>query len=172
MNRVLAFACAVAAALTVVPPATPAVSVSVDRTEVSTALGRNFSFVSRIVNDGSAATRPLVAHLNVLSLRQGVYVDPEDWSSHRTRYIGAIPAGGSKTISWSVKAVNSGDIAVFVAVLPQGGPAEPPVTGKTIHVSIATRRTLNSGGILPLAAGIPAFLALLAFGVRFGRRRR
>lgn len=41
-----------------------------------------------------------------------------------------------------------------------------------VHVSIAERRTLNSGGILPLAAGIPASLALLALGVRLRRRRR
>ena len=32
--------------------------------------------------------------------------------------------------------------------------------------------TLNSGGILPLALGIPAVLALLAGGARFQRRRQ
>jgi hypothetical protein len=39
-----------------------------------------------------------------------------------------------------------------------------------VRISIAERKTLNSGGILPLAVGVPAFLALLALGVRIRRR--
>jgi hypothetical protein len=46
-----------------------------------------------------------------------------------------------------------------------------PVTGPTVHVEIAERRTLNSGGILPLALGIPALLAALALGLRWHRGR-
>jgi hypothetical protein len=38
-------------------------------------------------------------------------------------------------------------------------------------VEIADRRTLDSGGILPLALGIPALLALVLVGVRVRRRR-
>lgn len=149
-----------------------AVTISADRTEVSTSIGRDFTFATRVENKGSSVTPPLVAHLNVLSLRPGVYVDPEDWSSRRTVFLGPIPAAGSRSITWKVKAVNSGDIGIYVAVLPQSGAAEPPVTSQTIHVRIAERRTLNSGGILPLAAGIPALLAALAVGVRFSRKRR
>jgi hypothetical protein len=172
MNRLLAFSCA----LLVVACAAPslvhaAVSVSADRTDVSTSIGRDFTFATRVDNKGSTATPPLVAHLNVLSLRPGVYVDPEDWSSRRTVFVGPIPAAGSRDITWKVKAVNSGDIGIYVAVLPQSGVAKPPVTSQTIHVRIAQRRTLNSGGILPLAAGIPALLAALAVGVRLSRKR-
>jgi hypothetical protein len=173
MNRLAALTCA----LLVVVGAAPslvhaAVTVSTDRTEVSTSIGRDFSFSTRVANRGSTATPPLVAHLNVLSLRPGVYVDPEDWSSRRTVFLGPIPAGGSRSITWKVKAVNSGDIGIYVAVLPDSGAAQPPVTSQTIHVRIAQRRTLNSGGILPLAAGIPALLGALAVGVRFSRKRR
>lgn len=38
-----------------------------------------------------------------------------------------------------------------------------------VRVAVADRRTLNSGGILPLALGIPAFLGLLAFSVKVKR---
>lgn len=146
------------------------IAVTVDRTSISTSLGHKFSVRSRIANDGSNAAGGLVAHLNVLSLRPDVYLDPEDWSSHRTRYLPAIPAGGSVTIKWKMQAVNAGSIAVFVAVLPQSGESRPPATGPTVHVSIARHRTLNSGGILPLALGIPALLAALSLGVRLRRR--
>lgn len=173
MNRLVVLCCALAIAAGVAPSLVhAAVTVSADRTEVSTSIGRDFTFSTRVDNKGSTATPPLVAHLNVLSLRPGVYVDPEDWSSRRTVFLGPIPAGGSRSITWKVKAVNSGDIGIYVAVLPQSGAAQPPVTSQTIHVRIAQRRTLNSGGILPLAAGIPALLAALAVGVRFSRKRR
>ena len=146
------------------------IAVTVDRTTISTSLGHKFSVQSRVVNNGGGAVSGLIAHLNVLSLRPDVYLDPEDWSSHRTRYLPAIPAGGSVTITWRMQAVNAGSIAVFIAVLPQNGEPRPPATGPTVHVSIARRRTLNSGGILPLALGIPALLAALSVGLRMRRR--
>lgn len=146
------------------------IAVTVDRTHVSISLGRSFTFSTTIVNRGGAAAA-LVAHLNVLSLRPGVYVDPEDWSSNRTRYLGVIPAGGSRTVDWSVKAVNAGLFAVYVAVLPQTGAAAPPIAGPEIQVSVAKRTTLDSAGILPLALGFPLCIGLLAAGVRLRRRR-
>jgi len=111
-----------------------------------------------------------VAHLNVLSLRPGVYVDPEDWSSHRTRYLAPIPAHGSTTFSWRVKAVNAGSIAVYVAVLPASGSPVRPPTGPLVKVSIADRRSLNTGGIAPLALGVPLALTGLLAVVRLRRR--
>jgi hypothetical protein len=137
-----------------------AVSVAVDRTQISTRLGHAFSFRSTIRNAGSGPASGLIAHLNVLSLRKGTYVDPEDWSSQRTRYLETIPPGGSVTLTWPMKAVNDGSFAVYVAVIPRDGAATPPTTGSAIHLAVAERRTLNSGGILPLALGIPALLAL------------
>ena len=144
--------------------------VTVDRTTISTSLGRKFSVRSRILNSGRSPAAGLVAHLNVLSLRPDVYLDPEDWSSHRTRYLPAIPAGRSVTITWRMQAVNAGSVGVFVAVLPQSGEPQSPATGPTVHVTIARRKTLNSGGILPLALGMPALLAALLVGLRVRRR--
>jgi hypothetical protein len=146
-------------------------SVSLDRTSVSTRLGHAFAFHSTIGNHGRESTRALIAHLNVLSLRNGVYVDPEDWSSHRTRYLAPIPPGGSRTLTWKIKAVNAGSIGIYVAVLPRSGAPVPPTTGPTLRVEIADRRTLDSGGILPLALGMPALLALVLVVVRVRRRR-
>lgn len=145
-------------------------SVTVDRTAISSPLGHKFVIRSTITNSGPTAATRLVAHLNVLSLHNGVYVDPEDWSSHRTRYLGLIPAGGSVTLAWKLQAVNAGSFGVYVALLSQSGAARPPITSPTVHVSIAHRKTLNSGGILPLALGIPAFLGALSLGVRARRR--
>jgi hypothetical protein len=144
------FAITVVALLLVAAPAAASggrLSVSIDRTQVSTRLGHTFAFHSTIANHGTAPAAGLIAHLNVLSLRNGVYVDPEDWSSHRTRYLAPIPAGGSTTLTWRIKAVNAGSIGVYVAVLPGSGAPVPPTTGPTLRIAIADRRTLNSGAL-------------------------
>jgi hypothetical protein len=138
---------------------------------VGTKLGHKFVFHSRIENRGAAMATGLVAHLNVVDLTGHTYVDPEDWSSQRTRYLAPIAPGGATTITWRLNAVNAGTIGVYVAVLPKSGAPVPPSTGPTVRVSIQDRKTLNSGGILPLALGIPSVLGLLALGVRLRRRR-
>ena len=144
-------------------------SVTVDQAQISTQLGRKFVFRSTITNRGSTAVSGLIAHLNILSLRNGVYVDPEDWSSNRTRYLGTIPPGGASTTTWRMQAVNDGSFGVYVAVLPESGIARPPTTAPAIHLAVAGRKTLNSGGILTLALGIPALLGLLTLGLRLRR---
>jgi hypothetical protein len=157
--------------LVMAAPAAAGVAVRNDRVTVATKLGHKFVFHSRIENRGATAATGLVAHLNVVDLTGHTYVDPEDWSSHRTRYLAPIPPGSSVTLSWPMNAVNAGTIGVYAAVLPRSGAPVPPTTGPTMRVSIQDRKTLNSGGILPLALGIPAALGLLAIGVRRGRSR-
>ncbi len=169
MRRIF-FSTAIALAFASTTVAASAVSITVDHTTIKTAIGHKFSFRSTITNHSSAPAANLIAHLNVLSLRDGTYVDPEDWSSHRTRYLTPISPAGSTTIVWKMQAVNSGDFGVYVAVLPRSGAAKPPVASPTVHVEVAKRNTLDSGGILPLALGIPAALGLLMLGLRFRRR--
>jgi len=146
------------------------VSITADHTEIGTGIGDKFLFHTTVSNHGVAPAQNLIAHLNVLSLRDGTYVDPEDWSSHRTRYLTPIPPGASVTITWRMQAVNSGSFGVYVAVLPQSGVASPPAVGPTVRLDVAHRQTLNSGGILPLALGIPALLAAVTLGLRLKRQ--
>jgi hypothetical protein len=148
------------------------VSVIVKQSRITTQLGENVSFRATFANRGATDTGPLIAHLNVLSLREGVEVDPEDWSTHRTRYLGAISSGASRTLTWKVHAINTGRIALYVAVLPQAGVNRPPAIGRTVQLVVAGRDTLNSGGILPLALGIPLLLGLMTTGLQVARKRR
>ena len=158
-------------ALAFAAPAQAAVSVTNDRIAITTKLGHKFTFRSRIENRGTTAAGDLVAHLNVVDLTGHTYVDPEDWSSHRTRYLAPIPPGGSTTVTWPMNAVNAGTIGLYIAVLPRSGTPTRPVTSPTLRLRIRDRRTLNSGGILPLALGIPGAIGLLALGARSSRRR-
>jgi hypothetical protein len=146
-----------------------AMTVQLDRTHVSTSIGKKFTFTTTVQNDADQALSGLVAHLNVLSSDPGVYVDPEDWSSHRTRYLAPIPASGATKISWTVTAVNGGNITIFVALLPRHGAGSIAVSDP-LRVDIAKRRTLNSGGVLPLALGLPGLLGFALLGTRVRRR--
>lgn len=147
------------------------ITVRVDRPRITLGVGEEFGFRTTITNHGSTTARNLVAHLNVLDLRGDVYVDPEDWSTARTKYLNPIPAGGSTTVTWGGQAVNSGRIGLYVAVLDRAGAPRAPAIGSTIRMDVSSRRNLNAGGVAPLAAGVPALLALLTLGVSFSRRR-
>ncbi|MEO8291004.1 MAG: hypothetical protein ABI649_08450 [Gaiellaceae bacterium] len=144
-----------------------ALTVQLDREHVATGIGRHFTFTSTI-EAGDGGVSGLVAHLNVLSNDPGVYVDPEDWSSQRTRYLPEIGAHQKLRLTWDVQAVNSGSFAIFVAVLPRHG-AGPVTVSQPLRVTVAQRRTLNSSGVLPLVLVVPGLVGLLALGAR--RRR-
>lgn len=146
-------------------------SASVDRTRISTELGRTFAFRSTIANHGSESADGLIAHLNIVGLTGDVYVDPEDWSTHRTRYLSPLGAGTSKTVFWRLKAVSSGTFGVYVAVLRRSGDAHPPIATPLVAVDVAGRTTLNAGGIVPVALGVPLVLALLTIVLRLRGRR-
>jgi hypothetical protein len=148
------------------------VGVTVEPLRIRTDIGRNVSVRATFSNRAPTTTGSLIAHLNMLSLQSGVEVDPEDWSTHRTRYLGSLPAGGSRTISWKIHAINKGKIALYVAVIPQAPVNRRPETGRTVQLFVAGRDTLNSQGVLTLALGVPALLGLMTCGINYTRRRR
>jgi hypothetical protein len=154
----------------------PSLRVTVDRAEVALQLGGTFAFSSGVVNTGARATPDLVAHLNIVGLDPDVYVDPEDWSSRRTLYLGPLEPGRATTLDWDVKAVTGGDLAVYVVVLEQRADGSvapvPAATGRPIAVHVAERRTLDSGGILPLALGVSGLVGAAALVSRRVRRIR
>ena len=143
------------------------IEVSLSRGDVSTRIGESFSFDSEIGNTSGETQSDLVAHLNVAGLSSGIYVDPEDWSEDRTKFLPPLGPGESTTVGWNVKAVTGGRAAIYVVVLP--GRSEPAVS-PAMEVQIADTKDLNSDGVLPLALGVPALLGAVALTVR--RRRR
>jgi hypothetical protein len=139
-------------------------SITLDRGSVAIRLGKSFAFTSTLAA-GPGSTGPLVAHLNVVSLDPSTYVDPEDWSTHRTRYLEPMAAGTSRSIRWSVKAVSAGPMAIYVTAVPAGG-SGPIAVGPPLRVQVADRKTLNSGGVVPLALAVPAAVIVLAVVAR------
>lgn len=155
-----------------VAPDSSAASVQLDRTTVTTSIGQRFSFTSTVRNDSDQAKSGLVAHLNVLGLDPDVYVDPEDWSSQRTIYLDPLPAHASTRLAWTVQAVNSGRLVIYVTVSAQQG-TDAVAASNTLRLAVAQQRTVDAGGILPLAVAMPTtVLLLMGFAARRRRRLR
>ena len=169
MKRLLPLLLLAGAILAPSAHAAPPLTVKLDRTSVSTRIGEKFHFSTTVRNPGSQPVPGVVAHLNIVSLDPSVYVDPEDWSSHRTRYLGTLPPAGSRRTDWTVQAVNSGRFVIYVAVVDHSG-TWSVTASNPLAADIAKKRRLNSGGVVPLALGIPGLLALGFLAVR--RRRR
>jgi hypothetical protein len=171
VRRLAPVALAVVVATAAPAYAEPHVAIEQDRTTVSTVIGERFSFTSTIRSTGDQPAKDLVAHLNIVSLDPAVYVDPEDWSGERSRYLAEIPAGGSKELSWTVQAVNDGTFLVYVALAtPAAG--SPVVGGPALKVEVAAQRMINAGGILPIAVAVPGVLLVATLAARVRRRRR
>jgi hypothetical protein len=151
------------------PPSPGDVTVSFHQPDVHTTVGHRFRPISTVRNNGDTTQTGLVAHLDVLSVRPDVYVDPEDWSSRRTVYLDPLPAHGTVSVPWKVQVVNKGRFVVFVTVTRQKGPALVDA-GDGLRLSATARRTIDTSGILPIVLGIPA--AVLALLLLTARRRR
>lgn len=145
------------------------VTIRVDRTVITTQLGGRFSFSSTIHNRSGRTRSGLIAHLSVFATDRNTYVDPEDWSSHRTQFLGPLHAHASATLTWPVQAVNSGQLILYVAVTD---PTAERVTVSTpIDLNVAKQQTINAGGILPLAVGMPLAIGILLAATLWRRRR-
>jgi hypothetical protein len=174
MSRAFALLIALLAFLTVPAAAAAAVELKVDKDTVKTVLGETFTIKTEIVNSGDAATDQLLAHLNVASLTEDVYVDPEDWSAERSQVVESLDPGETRSLTWEIQAVNDGSFDAYVVVLPNGESTSgkgPLVVSPPVHLDVAGRRTLNAGGALPVAIAVPILLGLLAVGNRLRMRR-
>jgi hypothetical protein len=137
------------------------------------AVGDHFTLRSTIVVTGTAATQPMMAHLNVASLTGDVYVDPEDWSPSRSKQVKALQPGESMTLTWDLQAVNSGTFDIYVVLLPNGSTDAgegPLVVTPPVYATVTGRQTPNPGGALPIVLGVPGVLGLLLLGSRYRRR--
>jgi hypothetical protein len=155
-------------------PAAP-VEVTMDRPTFAAVLGDRFTVRSTIVNTGSAPTGPLLAHLDLVSLHDDVYVDAEDWSPDRSVPVGPLAPGAGTTLDWTVRTVDAGEFAVYVVVLPAGpapGGAAALSLSPALRLGVASRQPLDPGGSAVVVVAVPALVGVLTLGARLRRRRR
>jgi hypothetical protein len=144
------------------------VSVELDQTDLTVGPGEQFSIESTLHNSGDSQAG-LIAHLNILGADPDIYVDPEDWSTQRTQFLDELPAGDTIPVSWTVRAIDSGELILYVAVSRPG--AESVAVSGPLHVTVTGRRVVNPENVVPLVMATP--LAVLAvLGLTLIRRLR
>lgn len=168
----IVLALAIPAIPTAAAAGTP-VEVTIDRLSEATVLGDRITVLTRIANVGTTTTDPLIADLNVTSLTTAVYVDLEDWSASRTHELPPLKPGASTVLSYELQAVNAGRFNVYVVVFPTGasGGTGPLAVSPPVHVTVAGRRTLSTGGVAPVAIAVPVLLGLALAVARIRLRR-
>jgi hypothetical protein len=97
----------------------------------------------------------------------------EDWSASRTHELPPLKPGASTVLSYELQAVNAGRFNVYVAVFPTGasGGTGPLAVSPPVHVTVAGRRTLSTGGVAPVAIAVLVLLGLALAVARIRLRR-
>jgi uncharacterized membrane protein len=173
VNVPLAAALSMVAAAVAVPTShakvdSSAVSVELDETELTVGPGEQFSFESTLRNTGDSQSG-LIANLNIVGADPDIYVDPEDWSTERTQFLDDLPAGESTQLRWTVRAIDAGELMLYVAV--SSTDADSVTVSGPLHVTVTGQRVVNPQNVVPLVMATPvAVLALL--GLTLVRRRR
>ena len=143
--------------------------VQLDESALDAGPGDKLSFESTIRNTGDAPLDGYVAHLNILTTDESVYVDPEDWSPKRTQYLDVLDPGDSTSLTWTVQAVTSGPLILFVSVT---SPTTDKVTSSgPLQLTVGGQRVVDSTRVMPVVLWTPGTVLLL-LGATFLRRRR
>ncbi|HSS68665.1 MAG TPA: hypothetical protein VLK34_08940 [Nocardioidaceae bacterium] len=149
--------------------ASPDVTVELDQDALTVGPGAKVRFESTVANESGHSLSALVAHLSILSIDAGVYVDPEDWSSRRTQYIDELPAGGNATLTWEVRAVTAGPMVLYVGVSQPDAAAV--ATSAALNMTVSGKREVQAANAIPLIVGVPALVVVLLGLVGLRARR-
>lgn len=131
--------------------------------EIETTLGQTVAVDVTVTNNTDQATVPLIAHIDITDPTRTTSVDPEDWTPTLSQNIGVIPANQTIKLSWSLQPISSGTFAVYAVALSDG---ETEIfVSESTRVTVASSRTLNPEGVLPVVIAGPVIVGALLAGV-------
>lgn len=171
MNRVLAAALFTTLLVGASGAAMASSAITLDTTRLDMRTGDTIQVHSTVTNDGANATSEALVYLSLVETMQGVPVDLEDWTANRSAHVAPLAPHASATQTWTLRALVSGDFALYVVAIPNGtvDGASAPTMSAPVIIHVAQRTNLNPGGVLPIALGVPALLILGALGIRWKR---
>jgi hypothetical protein len=139
-------------------------SVQINQESATMVAGDWIEFSAILRNDSATTTPPLVAHLNIAAVKEGPYVDPEDWAARRTQYLSPLGPGESAQVNWQIHALVKGEFAFFATIVSSDS-AFSPVVSPSLLAQVAPDNILPLNAVIPVVAVVPLFpLALLLFG--------
>ena len=147
---------------------TGTVDVTVHPTTEQVVLGESFEIDIDITNNGTGATPPLVIHIDITDPTSDSSVDPEDWTSTLSKTTGVIEAGQTHSVTWSLQPISPGTYSIYAVALSPG--IDNSTISNIVTIEVADQRSLNPGGILPVALATPTIVGvILVFQTRRNR---
>ncbi len=145
------------------------VELSVSAAGDSVVLGDSLQLRVTVANRSADPTAPLAVHLDVTDPTSTTSVDPEDWTTTLTRSVGVLAPQATTSLEWTVQPVAAGTYTVYTVALSAG--SEALASSNALQVTVQDRRTLDPGGILPVALGVPLLVGALLLLQRWWARR-
>jgi ABC-2 type transport system permease protein len=136
--------------------------------------GDKVEYNTVVTNNGTEASPSLIVAMNIINLNaQGEVVDPEDWSPQRTQYIQSAAPGESISLHWIINTILDGNYMIYMVLISRPETADltsQPIASSGIHLTVTPYTSLNPGGVLPYAIGVP--VAVLVITIILYRLRR
>jgi hypothetical protein len=131
--------------------------------------GDYVTVAGQIQNIGRTPVDGITTYLSLVDTENKLPVDLEDWSAEKGLYVGTIESGQTFPLTWKLRFVKAGTYAlIIVATAPA---SETPCVSKLTHFTVAPKRNLNPGNILPVALGTPLVIALILSLIVYRRQR-
>jgi hypothetical protein len=175
---VKAAACSLAAsmvlALALLPSAaaqTPGITVTLEKPNAALTMGDTPTFRGFVKNTGGSSRDGLVVFLTIINLEPGNEqpIGLEDWSANPSVRVEHLVAGAANTQNWTMRLVQAGSYAAALTVIDHS--SGHPVSSELVPFTVASKPTLQSARVLPIAIGEPLFLILLVAGLLLWRSK-
>ncbi len=153
------FAIVLSVPLSVAAQAPAAVEIAVNPGSIDTTLGQTERVEVVVTNTSSGPVGTLAVHIDITDPAGESSVDPEDWTPTLTQEVGGLEPGESRSVIWSVQPISNGTFSMYAVALVSG--SVDVAVSNAVTVRVASRRTLNPEGILPVAVASPIVVGTL-----------
>lgn len=140
-------------------PRVSGVTVEIAPVARSVTLGDSLGVTVTVTNASDQPSADIVIHLDITDPASSSSVDPEDWTSTLTKRLGVLQPGETRTVDWDIQPISPGTFSAYaVAISPD---ATDLAASNVLAIDVADQRSLDPGGILPVAIGMPALVGAL-----------
>jgi len=122
---------------------------------------------AQIRNASDQPINNITTYLSLVDNGNKLPVDLEDWSAEKGLFVGTIDVGQTLPLNWKIHFVKSGTYSLTVIADIEG--VDRPIASVITYFSVAAKKNLNPGQVLPVALGMPIFLLVIMAIIQYLR---
>ncbi len=128
----------------------------ISRRTLSGTAGDYVTVKASIKNISTAAIDNVTTYLSLVDEETKLPVDLEDWSAEKGLFIGTIGNGQTLPLGWKIHFVKAGKYSLIIVAETAG--ENYPQTSGIVHFTVAPKKNLNPGQVLPVALITPVVI--------------